>query len=301
MARHAYCIIAHTDRYCLDTLIGLIDDPRNDIFLLLDRKAPEELESGLKTTKSLLNVIDRSERIDIRWGDTSLIEAELKVLGKAVECGDYDFIHLLSGCDLPIKTQDEIHDFFDSVEPGTLFVTINESPADMENIRERGSRYHVLLKYQRSANRLLKNMVSVVNHGSLALQKLLGIRKNWGRYKLGKGCNWVTVSPELVKYLLDRKDFIIKNFRFIKCADEVFMQSEILNSDFRNKLYRNPEGLTDHVRYMEWQGDSPRPFVSADYEMLINNKPDMFARKFSSAVDKDIIEKLRDYLRRPVK
>lgn len=293
MDRHAYCIIAHSDHYCLKSLIELLDDDRNDIFLLLDKKASDELESGLKTSQSLLKIIDQSERIDIHWGHISQVEAELKVLGEAVEYNDYAFIHLISGCDLPIKMQDKIHDFFDDVKPDTLFVTINESPEDEESLRERGKYYYFFLKYQHSANKILKNVISLINYVSVAFQKKLGIRKNWGDYKLGKGSNWVTVSSEMVKYLLKRKDFILKNFRFMKCADEVFIQSEILNSDFKNKLYRNPEGLTDHLRYMEWCGDSPRVLKTSDYEMLIS-QPDMFARKFSSAIDRDIIDRLRN-------
>lgn len=37
--KHAYCIIAHTDYYCLTKLVSLLDDERNDIFLLYDKKS----------------------------------------------------------------------------------------------------------------------------------------------------------------------------------------------------------------------------------------------------------------------
>lgn len=36
--KHAYLIIAHVVDKTLNTLIELIDDPRNDIFLHMDRK-----------------------------------------------------------------------------------------------------------------------------------------------------------------------------------------------------------------------------------------------------------------------
>lgn len=39
MSRHAYCIIAHNDPYCLQALVNMIDDDRNDIFIILDKKA----------------------------------------------------------------------------------------------------------------------------------------------------------------------------------------------------------------------------------------------------------------------
>lgn len=38
MGKHAYCILAHNDAYCLKSLTRLLDDPRNDIFIHLDSK-----------------------------------------------------------------------------------------------------------------------------------------------------------------------------------------------------------------------------------------------------------------------
>ena len=36
--RHAYLIMAHNEWELLNTLLSLIDDPRNDIFLHIDKK-----------------------------------------------------------------------------------------------------------------------------------------------------------------------------------------------------------------------------------------------------------------------
>ena len=36
--KHAYCILAHGSPGILKVLIGLLDDPRNDIYLHLDAK-----------------------------------------------------------------------------------------------------------------------------------------------------------------------------------------------------------------------------------------------------------------------
>lgn len=54
MSRHAYCIIAHNDSYCLQTLVNLIDDDRNDIFIVSDKKADSLDLSVIKTNKSRL-------------------------------------------------------------------------------------------------------------------------------------------------------------------------------------------------------------------------------------------------------
>lgn len=50
------------------------------------------------------------DRVDVRWGDYSVVEAELKLLRAAV-AENYQYFHLISGMDLPLKPQAEIHVF----------------------------------------------------------------------------------------------------------------------------------------------------------------------------------------------
>lgn len=38
MKKHAYLIIEHKDNFVLETLIELLDDSRNDIFIHIDKK-----------------------------------------------------------------------------------------------------------------------------------------------------------------------------------------------------------------------------------------------------------------------
>lgn len=112
MKRHAYCIIAHNDPYCLERLISLLDDKRNDIILVLDKKS-KLVKSFVPNTKfSDVFQPKKSQLIDIQWGGVSQLNAELLALSIAVNQDKYDYIHLISGVDLPIKTQDYIHDFF---------------------------------------------------------------------------------------------------------------------------------------------------------------------------------------------
>ncbi len=40
MGKHAYLIMAHNQWECLFELLKALDDPRNDIFLHIDKKRP---------------------------------------------------------------------------------------------------------------------------------------------------------------------------------------------------------------------------------------------------------------------
>ncbi len=109
MTRHAFLILAHDKFDILRILLGRLDDTRNDVFIHFDRKVGRIPE--LKTERAGLFVLDR--RIDVRWGGFSMVEAEEALFEAAVSRGPYGYYHLLSGVDLPIKSQDYIHGFFD--------------------------------------------------------------------------------------------------------------------------------------------------------------------------------------------
>ena len=110
MLKHAYLIMAHNDFGILEKLLKLLDDPRNDIYLHIDKKVKKFNFANFQKllTKSKLYFVDR---LDVRWGDFSQVQCELKLL-KAAIGGEYQYYHLLSGVDLPLKSNDEIHTFF---------------------------------------------------------------------------------------------------------------------------------------------------------------------------------------------
>lgn len=111
--KHAYLVMAHKDDETLRTLLRTLDDPRNDIFIHMDAK-----NTGWDENRALAS-IDKAgiffvPRISVTWGGYSQIACELGLLNAAVDKGRYTYYHLLSGQDLPIKSQDRIHSFFDS-------------------------------------------------------------------------------------------------------------------------------------------------------------------------------------------
>lgn len=104
--KHAYLILCHTDLPLLHTLVSLLDDSRNDIFIHIDKKATY---SGTDITVKNAGLYILGQKIDARWGDYSLVQAELLLFEAAHSKGNYAYYHLLSGADLPLKSQDYIH------------------------------------------------------------------------------------------------------------------------------------------------------------------------------------------------
>lgn len=103
--KHAYLIIVHNEYSVLETLLSMIDDERNDIYLHIDRRSTELYKRAclLCTQKARLFLLPTRNKV--YWGDISQVETEYLLLETAAKHSTYDYYHLLSGVDLPIQTQ----------------------------------------------------------------------------------------------------------------------------------------------------------------------------------------------------
>lgn len=279
MVKHAYLIMCHNNFQLLKKLLILLDDERNDIYLHIDKKSKvfdcQELLSCVKDSSLKL-----LKRINVNWGGYSQIEAELMLLKEATQ-KEHSYYHLLSGVDLPLKTQNEIHNFFEE-NSEKEFVSIDDVTND--DIIERIGKYYFFQDYigrnigYRSA--LLEHLESF----SLKIQSVLNIKREaLNSMEIFKGTNWFSITHKFAIYLLSKENDIRKNFKFGLCADELFLQTIIMNSAFRNNL------VNDSLRYIDWKRGKPYTFTEEDYELLISSNK-LFARKFDYNKSPEIIE-----------
>lgn len=139
MTKHAYLIMAHNEFSLLRKLILLLDDSRNDIFIHVDKKSKEFVKSSFMNLPTFSKVsFIKSDKVT--WGGYSLINCELKLLIEASN-SFHDYYHLLSGVDLPLKTQNEIHSFFE-LHQGEVFIFF-----DLEAIRQKNFLYRMKYFY----------------------------------------------------------------------------------------------------------------------------------------------------------
>lgn len=111
-SKHAFLIMAHSNFELLEKLILCLDDNRNECFIHIDKKC-ENLNFNRLSSSCLHSKIHiLSKRIDVEWGTEKQIDAELALFEEAYRYGPFERYHLLSGTDLPIKSNNEIHNFF---------------------------------------------------------------------------------------------------------------------------------------------------------------------------------------------
>ncbi|MFR2776304.1 MAG: beta-1,6-N-acetylglucosaminyltransferase [Anaerostipes sp.] len=289
MGKHAYLIMAHDNESLLKDLLKALDFELNDIYLHIDKKSnirPERLAESLQSSHLIF-----TERVRVKWGGYSQIEAELVLLEAAVNSGEnYEYIHLLTGVDMPLKKQKDIHEFYGR-HKGREFISCTENPPGdfMDRVKYF---YPDFILIRNSIGRSIRGIFVKFQHVVLKIDRTDKIR-------YGFGSAYFDISLDFAKYILQNKKWIQEHFRDTFCADEMFIQTVYLNSPFNKEgnLYKNNQPkhpfiantYFDVVRAIDWKRGRPYTYKMEDYNMLMESGC-LFARKFNMKIDSKIVK-----------
>lgn len=294
--RHAFLIIAHNNWWQLKKLIEALDYENHDLYVHIDKKSKDFDVTYFNnaTKKSKLTFYTE---FCVFWGGYSQVQVELFLLEKA-RAKHYDYYHIISGADLPLKNNMNMDKFFE-INKGKEFILYDEK-ALIENpeILRRTKYYHFLQDYRRRYKQKWKNdFFTFCERVLLVLQIIFHVNREKGlEWKIKYGSNWVSITDDLVTVVLENKGKIKKIFSYTNCADELFIQTIAYNCGFRDKIYepfnKNQAG---NVRFIDWErgkNGNPYTFKEEDYNKLIiegKKNDNLFARKFSELIDKKVI------------
>lgn len=285
--KHAYLIMAHEQFPILFKLLHDLDDERNDIFLHIDvksRKAPlEEIKQSV--TKANLYLV---ERMKVNWGGYTQIKCELHLLENAVKKGPYLYYHFLCGTEFPLKNQDDIHDFFDSHQ-GMEYIEY-----DMYNeFIKRVKYYHFFNECGRPSPRNgIRFLENTFRQWMLKLQERKGTDRieQYGMTFMKGNANW-SITEDLAKFVLGKKEEIQKIYAHSYCADEVYLHTIVYNSPFFEKVYRDSDGNTSNMRKQQWAKNANNCYRMSDLDGLLESQV-LFARKFSGEEGEKVVEQI---------
>lgn len=305
MDKHAYLIIAHNNWENLKILVQLLDDIRNDIYLHIDKNAAgfdaEQFLSLIKYSK-----IKIYSEIKVHWGGYSMIQCELLLLKKSIS-HEYQYYHIMSGADLPIKTQDDIHEFFQK-NAGYEFIHFEPEEYIKNNasIKRRVSLYHLLQEYRRGFSSPYFNcLFTFAEKVLLAIQVFVHINRWKDSIQLRYGSNWVSITHKLAVYLIEKEAVIQKKFHKTSCADELFIQTLVFNSEFQEKVYQpdNNQHVTGNMRLIDWRRGnhkgSPYTWHEEDFDEIMSSGC-LYARKFDYRTDSTIILNIAEKVKRSI-
>lgn len=282
--KHAYLILAHNEPELLSLLVERLDDVRNDIYIHFDRKL--SILPDIKTQHAGLYIL--KDRVDVRWADVSMLEAEYKLFHAVVDSGSqYSHHHLISGVDLPLKNQDYIHSFF-AQHQGKEFVGLHQRP--MNSHADRALHYwHPFTRSFRGSGCVFA-IKRILRYLVIQTQVLLGIRRN-ATIPFHKGGQWVSITRELIDYLLEQEDRAFTIFSRTFGADEYFVPTLIWDTPFMERLFDATDESRGAMRCIGWRADGQLiDFTSQDLPALQQTEY-LFARKFNSR-DKAFLQEI---------
>ncbi len=278
--KHAYLILAHNQFEVLELLVQKLDDERNDIYLHYDKKVKDFPK--LKTEKAKLIILE--DRVDIRWGHISMVQAELLLLAEALGNGSYAYLHLLSGVDLPLKSQDYIHSFFEE-NKGKEFVGYYNGGGDTSPVERKVQRRHIFSDSFKGSG-LIYQMKRIARFAFLRMQFVAGLKRNEG-IEFKKGTQWFSITSDFARYILEHKEEIEHIYADSFCCDEIVVQTLLWHSPFAKNIYDKHNEARGAMRHIGWRDGQLLDYTIKDLKELQQSEA-LFARKFNNS-DRDFL------------
>lgn len=274
----AILIMAHKNEVQLDQLIGrLVKD--FTVYLHIDKKSPLQIQPS----KNLIILT----QFPVFWGRYTQIKTSLHMLEQAVK-GQHQRYILISGQDLPIKSNRKIISFFRNNSKNYIeyFKLPRKNWGGGEKI-ERLSLFHRNREYHPP---IINKITIRIERKIQNLQKRCNLYRKIPEHLYG-GANWFNLTHDAVDLILKScTQNYLKFYKNTLCADEIIIQSILLNSYLRETC-RN-----DSLRYIDWTSgpEHPRIIRQKDLES-IKNSDALFARKFDANIDNNVIQNILEF------
>jgi hypothetical protein len=274
--RIAYIISAYKYPHQLVRLVRTLHGKRTSFFVHVDKKSSTEVYEQMVDGLASLQGVHFLERHVCHWGGFGHVRATLKGVGELFRQDiPFDYCFLLTGQDYPIKSKQEIASFLEA-KRGKDFMGFSALPSPRWSPRgglDRIERWHLR---------------SYGIHVALPLRRKFPQRLR----PYGGGAYWC-LSRESLEYVrsfvASRPDFV-KFFEHVDIPDEIFFQTIVLNSPYRERV------VNDNLRHIDWtRGRTPAILTTADFDELARS-PKLFARKFDAGVDAKILDLIDERL-----
>lgn len=280
----AYIMLCHKNPEQINRFINSLQHQDNDFYIHIDVKS--SIENKLISSDNIF-ILNKSDRIDVKWGGSSMIHATLRLIKEVLDSGRYyDYIWLISGQDYPIKDNKTISKFLKKNKDAN-FLHIIEDKKTIGRFLKRVEIYYPKWMVQNNFwSKTTKRTYSVLLRND-RIYKMFK-RKNILNYEFYFGSQWWVLTYEAIDYvyeLLEGNSAVLDFFENALVPDEMFFQTILMNSRFRNTIKNN-------LTYIKWEGQAhPKTFTLEDINEL-ESKNFLLARKFDYDIDRDIFDKL---------
>lgn len=291
--KHAILIGAYKNIPQLIELIGLFNGDPDFVFFIHYNRKSKTNKVEIKTLENTPGVMLVSRKYSVNWGSINFLKSYLFLAEQALKNKDIGRFHLISGQDLPIKSSGSIKQYFnDHVD--TEFISYWDMPAAHWKDNGGMDRLRMLMPYEYFDYRSYWG--KKVLHQFWKIQRILKLNRPFNlNMKLYGGHSWWSLSSECLQFIINytkNNPSLLTRLKFSFAADEIYFQTVLLNSPFKDKIENN------HLRYFDWvtrNGNCPAILDETDFTKLINSNA-LFARKFEHPVSSKVIKMLKNQL-----
>lgn len=275
--QHAYLFTTYSNTKNLSEAIAKLRSPGAEFLIHPSDEVDIANNDILQQLMQQPDISFIEDRVFVKWGGFSHFEAIIKLMRKAIDDTDADYMHLLSDSCYPVKSSQQINEFFEQ-NKGKEFLEYETLP---NKIWPYGGLNRIEYYHLHDIINVKKNnFYWEFNRYFVRLQMRLGLKRRsklkWKQYY--GGSTWWSLSREAVAYcleIMETKEFM-QTFKNTFCAEEIIVQTILMNSRFRDNI------INDNKRYILWEtrnGNLPANLDASDYDNIMKSGA-LFARKF---------------------
>lgn len=272
----AYLILVHRFPEQFKRMFRAIHVPGNQYLIHIDRNSGPALAADIAAfIAAYPNAAILPSRKAL-WGGYSLVDAELRGMAQLLKMdANWKYFINLSGQDFPLKSQTYISDYL-TAHDGTQFIRAVDQRLLRPDTMNRLDHY-----FLEAFSRIFRT----------------GIARQYLAYATPFiGTQWKAVTRSFCDFVCHdkRADRYKRFYRRTFIADEGFFQT-VMKNEFPDAFVAN-----DDLRTIDWVPDGdiklrPKTFTVHD-RMRLTLSPDLFARKFDSNEDSEILDLLEIHL-----
>ena len=300
-----YLILAHKNPLQLSRMIERLDDGASKFFIHLDAKTPIEPFAACLEGAHICFIEPRERCV---WGDFSIVRATIHLMEAASK--EQGFFILMSGQDYPIQSQGYINAFLES-NKGFDFIEIEplEEKWKPKMVKDKLEHYHILhseerghsncyapfsycsvFQQLRTLTHLLKGRLSMKNFRLLCSlpKRVTPFERQYA------GSQFWAFSERtfyaMLHYIREHKAALEGYYKYTSSPDEIYFHSVLMDLVAKDSTIK----LKDPITYVNYFRKN-NVFVSEDFDKLTSAKGKLFARKFDTDIDIEILNKLDSY------
>lgn len=249
--KHAIIILLHQDFNVLKDLFEFFDEDFK-FFIHIDK----HLKCNLESIRIAYPNVYIFSKYYVNWGGRNILLAELFLIQQALKSDSFDYIHLMSGTDMPIRSLSEFKAFFKRYE-GLSFMEYHRYPIPKwENGSMRRIEFYWINDYINFRNPKNHNIFETIFN----FQVKHNIRRRLPKHYeiLYGGSNWMSLYKDCAHELIpdsSSKLGFLKRLRFTFASDEVYIHTVLLNSKAQKNI------VNDNKRYIDWNGIGGSPSI----------------------------------------